>query len=212
MIRAKCSACGRTVEAESDAGRRQVACACGAMVTLPSGAAVSATSRAVEEALRAMETKGGDKREKPATRQVFTLGSAGKKAASSAAPIVPAADKTSAGKLPIDKKHLRWIVAMSAVAIVAGVTWNFLTPTGWEREFGGQVEAAKSEADQLATEGKVLAAYRKYQQALRLTKGQAIHGGELKKTVDATRAARDRLVEQNRTMIDKARTAGAFVD
>jgi hypothetical protein len=212
MITVSCSACGKASNFDDSAAGRSGKCAnCGGKLALPKP---SATAQAIQEAMKAMDAKEAKRKGKSSVK------APGKSAAHAAydlsgqqpkapapEPKVPA--ERNSKKIQITPKQWKMLGAVVAGLSLAAIAWSAFVPGEWESRHAGDVIQVKVQADQLASAGKAAEAYAGYQRVILMSTGQSLRSAELRRAVAEAHASRDRLLEENRAVIERARAASA---
>lgn len=206
MVTIRCPMCRNDLRFEDAAGGKPGKCPhCGALVAVPIAADKrSATARAMEEVLAAMDAKekGGDPRRR-GTRGPAAIELAARAPQASKASPKPIARK----KLAITRPQWKIAAAVAAAIAIAIAAWTAFTPSEWESRQKDQILQLKQEADRLATDGKTNDAFKKYGSVVLATANRPIHDSELRSAVNEAREARVRLYPQVRKAEERAKTA-----
>ena len=212
MITVSCTACGKATNFDDSAAGRSGKCAnCGGKLALPKP---SATAKAIQEAVKAMDAKEAKKKGKSVAKAAVKSSAPPAYDRSRQKPKAPAPEpkepkEQDSKKTLITSKQWKVLSGVAAGLAVLAIGWSTFVPSEWESRHAGDVIQAKADADQLASAGKTAEAYAGYQRVILMSTGQSLKSGELRKAVAEARAARDRLLEENRPMIEKARAASA---
>jgi hypothetical protein len=245
MIEVTCSACSKTLSvADSAAGKTGKCPQCGAAIVVPSDTTKavpvpleakptefsptrspawkksSATERALQAALKAMDAKasvGG--RQKSSTRTSYDLGT---KSRDQQQPAQPETAKESKRRRPaqppgsdvntpllkrkLGRKEFKLIGAVAGGLALLFILYKVVMPGEFVSANQEHVLKLKDEADRLAGTGKIVQAYEKYQAIYLLTAHEKLNS-RLQKVADETNVARARLRGQVEELQARARTA-----
>ena len=230
MLNVTCAACGKVSTFEpSMAGRQGKCVGCEAVLKVPR---LSATSQAIQEAMRAMDAKeakrkgkGKDKKVGSASAQgAYDLGTAKKtepaalatgktmgKAMGKSAAKASADPEVTLGKekFVITPKQKKILTGVVGSALVIAIAWYAFVPSEWESLHRAEYIQMKGEADQLASAGKPAEAYARYQRLMLMGKGHSAKSSDLRQAMRDSEASANQLLEEHRAIIEKARAASA---
>jgi phage FluMu protein Com len=183
----------------------------------PSGKKPSGTERALAAALKAMDEKesaGG--RAKSNSRTTYDLGTKSDKRLQTAQRTPTNARKLHAEKpgqaaplstRKIGANELKRAGMIGGALVLAIVAWQVLTPSSEESDQGKVIVHLKDEADKLASEGKLAAAYESYDRIRLVSAGRDFKSSSLKQTLDAALKARNSIRASNPDLFARAKTA-----
>jgi hypothetical protein len=170
----------------------------------------SATSRAIEDAMKAMDAKEAERNKKGFSRS--TAKSSGSSAYQLGSNKSAVAAETPAARLSwkdLQFKPKQWYIVGGAVAglFVLLYVYSAVAPTGWESEQRETIVQLKADGDRLASEGKKSDAFDAYGKIVLMTATRDLHSGELKRAVAAARQARVNLFPEIQAAQAKPRLA-----
>jgi hypothetical protein len=203
-----CSVCAKSF---SDEGANSSAPRCSACRAVTKSPKLSATSRAIQDAMKAMDEKEAQRSKKGVSRSSpKSSGSAAYQLGGTKSAITQEAT-TPAGKSwrDLQLKPKQWYMAGGGVVglLVLFYIYSAVTPTAWESDQHDTIIQAKAEGDRLLAEGKKSAAFDAYGKIVLMTATRDLHSGEIKRAVASARQARVDLFPEIQASQGKAKLA-----